>query len=76
MVAQFRRHTLHQKTPNQTATEVTIEAASTPPGADIELDGSFVYSTPSSVSVSLGEHTVKLIKISPDLESVGPTPGK
>jgi len=50
------------KTPNQTPTEVTLETASTPPGADIEVDGSFVGSTPSSVSVSAGEHTVKLIK--------------
>jgi hypothetical protein len=50
------------KTPNQTATEVTLETTSTPPGADIELDGSFVGSTPSSVSVTPGDHTVKLIK--------------
>ena len=53
---------LTDKTPNQTPVEVTLETASTPPGADIELDGTFVGSTPSSVSVSLGEHTVKLIK--------------
>jgi hypothetical protein len=51
-----------EKTSNQTPAEVTLETASTPPGADIELDGSFVGSTPSSVSVSPGEHTVKLIK--------------
>ena len=50
------------KTPNQTPTEMTLETASTPPGADIEVDGNFVGSTPSSVSVSPGEHTVKLIK--------------
>ncbi len=51
-----------EKTPSQTPAEVTLEANSTPPGADIELDGNFVGSTPSSVTVSPGEHTVKLTK--------------
>jgi hypothetical protein len=44
------------------SSQVLMEISSTPPGADIELDGSFVGSTPSSVSVFPGEHTVKLTK--------------
>ena len=49
-------------TPNQADAAAQIEIASTPPGADIEIDGKFVGSTPSSVNVSSGEHTVKLTK--------------
>jgi len=29
-----------------------------PPGADIEVDGSFVGNTPSDVQVTEGDHTV------------------
>jgi len=39
-----------------------VEIASTPSGSDIELDGKFIGSTPSSVNLALGEHTVKLSK--------------
>ena len=39
-----------------------IEIAANPPGTDIVLDGKFIGSTPSSVRVSSGEHTVKLTK--------------
>jgi hypothetical protein len=42
--------------------QVTVEISSTPPGADIELDGSFVGDTPSSVGVSPGDHVVRLTK--------------
>jgi hypothetical protein len=35
-----------------------LQIDSTPPGADIEVDGSFVGSTPSDVQVSEGDHTV------------------
>ena len=49
------------KTPVQARTAQT-EIASTPSGSDIELDGKFVGSTPSSVNLALGEHTVKLSK--------------
>jgi hypothetical protein len=49
------------KTPVQAST-AQIEIASTPSGSDIELDGKFVGSTPSSVNLALGEHTVKLSK--------------
>jgi PEGA domain len=45
-----------------TVSQVTVEISSTPPGADIELDGSFVGNTPSSVGMSPGDHVVKLTK--------------
>jgi hypothetical protein len=51
-----------RKTPIQADT-ARIEIASSPFGTDIELDGKFIGSTPSSVKVSPGEHTVKLTKI-------------
>jgi len=41
---------------------VSLEISSTPAGADIELDGSFVGNTPSSVGVSPGDHTIRLTK--------------
>jgi hypothetical protein len=39
-----------------------VDIASTPSGADIEIDGKFVGSTPSSVSVSPGDHEVTVKK--------------
>ena len=49
------------------ATAATIASAklqieSSPPGADIEVDGSFVGSTPSDVQVAEGDHTVVVKK--------------
>ena len=41
-------------------TSLTIE--STPAGADIEIDGNFVGSTPSSVPVTLGNHDIAVRK--------------
>jgi hypothetical protein len=40
----------------------TIQVSSTPPGADVEIDGSFVGNTPSSVGIAAGDHTVKVSK--------------
>jgi hypothetical protein len=40
----------------------TLEISSTPPDADIELDGGFAGNTPSSVGVEAGEHTIKISK--------------
>lgn len=40
----------------------SIVVTSTPPGADIKIDGKFVGSTPSTVRLSAGEHTVILEK--------------
>jgi hypothetical protein len=39
-----------------------LQLESDPPGADIEVDGSFVGNTPSDVQVSDGEHTVTVKK--------------
>jgi len=44
----------------QNDTELNI--SSTPPNADIEIDGSFIGNTPSSFGLGSGEHTVKIIK--------------
>jgi hypothetical protein len=44
------------------ASTTQIEIASTPPGSDIDIDGKFIGSTPSSVKLALGEHTIKLSK--------------
>ena len=48
--------------PARYAGEVTAEISSDPLGADIEIDGNFVGSTPSSVGIVAGEHTVRLSK--------------
>jgi hypothetical protein len=48
-----------RKTPVQAGTD-QIEITSVPSGSDIELDGKFIGSTPSSVKLALGEHTIKL----------------
>jgi hypothetical protein len=40
------------------STTAKLQLESTPPGADIELDGSFVGNTPSDVQVPEGEHTI------------------
>jgi len=39
-----------------------LQVESDQPGADIELDGSFVGNTPSDVEVTEGEHTVSVKK--------------
>jgi hypothetical protein len=36
----------------------SVQLDSSPPGADIELDGNFVGNTPSDVQVAEGSHTV------------------
>jgi PEGA domain len=41
---------------------VELEIASTPAGADIEIDGNFVGSTPSTVGVSAGQHQITVKK--------------
>jgi hypothetical protein len=42
--------------------EATAEISSEPSGADIEIDGSFVGSTPSSVAIAGGEHALRVSK--------------
>jgi hypothetical protein len=39
-----------------------LAVTSTPAGADIQLDGIYVGSTPSSVPVSSGSHTISFSK--------------
>jgi hypothetical protein len=39
-----------------------LQIDSTPPGADIEVDGSFVGNTPSDVQIAEGDHTVVVKK--------------
>jgi len=39
-----------------------VDVASTPSGADIEVDGKFVGNTPSSISVSPGDHDIAVKK--------------
>ena len=39
-----------------------VHVESIPPGADIEVDGSFVGSTPSDLQLTEGEHTVSVKK--------------
>jgi len=44
------------------STLTAVNLSSTPSGADVEVDGKFVGNTPSSVSLSTGEHAVKITK--------------
>ena len=46
--------------PATTVAEVSV--TSNPPGADIELDGAFVGNTPSTIGVSVGDHTIDVQK--------------
>jgi hypothetical protein len=39
-----------------------LQLESTPPGADIEVDGSFVGNTPSDIQVAEGDHTITVKK--------------
>jgi PEGA domain-containing protein len=44
------------------AGQATLEISSSPPGADIEIDGNFVGNAPSSLTVAPGEHIIRVIK--------------
>jgi hypothetical protein len=44
------------------STSAKVQLESTPPGADIQLDGSFVGNTPSDVQVADGEHSIVVKK--------------
>jgi hypothetical protein len=50
------------KTPNQAETKTQLVMSSTPDGADIEIDGSFVGNTPSTVGVAAGQHQISVKK--------------
>jgi len=47
---------------NVSSTSAKVQIESTPPGADIEVDGSYAGSTPSDVQVLEGDHTVVVKK--------------
>lgn len=48
--------------PSAAVTDAHVDIASTPSGADIEIDGNFVGSTPSSVSINPGDHEIVVKK--------------
>jgi hypothetical protein len=48
---------------NSGGASAKLQLGSDPPGADIEVDGSFVGNTPSDVQVEEGDHTVTVKKI-------------
>ncbi len=45
-----------------TMTSALLDISSTPPGADIEIDGKFVGSTPSSITLTPGDHDISVKK--------------
>jgi len=47
---------------SQTSNNGRISVASTPPNADIEVDGTFVGNTPSVVELTTGEHEITIKK--------------
>jgi hypothetical protein len=50
------------KTPLQAEAKTQLVIASTPDAADIEIDGSFVGNTPSTVGVAAGQHQISVKK--------------
>ena len=48
---------------NVSSASAKVQIESTPPGADIEVDGSYAGSTPSDVQVLEGDHTVVVKKV-------------
>src|ERR1019366_3957834 len=42
--------------------QATVEFWSSPAGADIEVDGKYIGSTPSTITVQAGEHTITMRK--------------
>lgn len=55
---------LAQKTTGQaTGPKVRCNFSSTPPGADITIDGSYVGNTPSEISLTTGKHVVMIAMV-------------
>ena len=48
--------------PAPSVQNATVNIVSTPAGADIEVDGSFAGNAPSALSLSVGEHTIRITK--------------
>jgi hypothetical protein len=51
-----------QSGPQTAPAQAMLAIDSTPPNADIEIDGAFVGNTPSAVSVALGSHNIAVKK--------------
>jgi hypothetical protein len=51
-----------QAAPLASVTAVTVEITSEPSGAEIYIDGTFNSSTPAKLSLSLGEHSIRVIR--------------
>jgi PEGA domain len=47
-------------TPAPTSAEISV--TSNPPGADIQIDGTFVGNTPSTIGVDAGDHRIDVVK--------------
>ena len=63
-MAKFRAGSpMQANSESQASTNSDVMVSSTPAGADIEIDGAFVGSTPSTVAVTAGEHTITLKKL-------------
>jgi PEGA domain len=62
-MAKFQRSSLPQAAGAPVGTEnTTLEITSSPPGAEIELDGNYRGDTPSSIAVPPGDHMLKISK--------------
>ena len=57
-----KKSVLPEKASNESTADTQVDISSTPPGADIEVDGKFVGSTPSTVSLGGGDHDVSVKK--------------
>ena len=51
-----------QAAPAPSASSAELAVTSIPSGADIELDGAFVGNTPSTISATVGDHTIGVSK--------------
>ncbi len=51
-----------QTGPAVTASQASLVIESTPPGADVEVDGAFVGNTPSTITVAAGSHQIAVKK--------------
>jgi len=60
--AKFRTGASSASVPVSNAATAQIDVTSTPPSADIEIDGKFVGSTPSSVTLAPGDHEIVVKK--------------
>jgi hypothetical protein len=60
--APLRATNSQNATQNAISTTAEVQLESTPPGADIQLDGNFAGNTPSDLQVSEGEHEIVVRK--------------